>query len=102
MANWKSLQKQIFSIEKYFKLSNAYSVCRNYAEEYGDSIRWPIVKEIIDKFEETGRVADVPKPKRAPPVKLEQNHLMLYDVLAEQCMSVDWGHFENKRQLCSH
>lgn len=84
MANRKSLQQRIFCVKKFYELSNVNSVCRNYTEEYGDSIRWHTVKEIVNKFEETGSVADMPKTGRPPSVNTEQNQLIINEVLTQQ------------------
>lgn len=79
-----TLQQRIYCVKKSYSLNNVSAVCRSYEEEFGVSVRWNTVQEIIRRFEETGSVEDRKKPGRTPSVTNDNNQLIVAEVLSEE------------------
>ena len=79
------LQQRIFCIKQYYSTNNISIVCRNFESNYGRTVRWNTVKDLINKFEEiTGSVLNKEKPGRPPSVNLNSMKEIVQEKLLEK------------------
>ena len=66
-------EQRVFIVKTFYKTKNKSETCRRFREHFNQSLKRDTVAGIINRFEATGSVADLPRPGRPRSITTEEN-----------------------------